>query len=219
MPGPPPLNFGFKDFIYDSGTVGSFLINSSSLITQKQQIRREMRKRRRSLSGSAQKKASYALLRKFLKLPQYKTARNIGIYLTNDGEINPEQLIRKAWADNRNIYLPVLHPFRPGHLWFIEYRPDSRMKINKYGITEPDPKYNKRIPAWQLDITAFPLVAFDQHGNRLGMGGGYYDRTFAFCSQHRMPRPAMFGLAHRCQEVQELPTEPWDISLTSILAV
>src|SRR5690606_40461575 len=61
-----------------------------------------------------------------------------------------------------------------------------------------------------------PLVAFDARGNRLGMGGGFYDRTFARAPRARTLRPRLVGLAHHFQQVASLPAEPWDIPLDAI---
>jgi 5-formyltetrahydrofolate cyclo-ligase len=63
-----------------------------------------------------------------------------------------------------------------------------------------------------------PLVGFDASGNRMGMGGGYYDRTFSFKSLKKGLRgPTLIGLAHEIQRVEELPVESWDIPLTAIV--
>ena len=87
---------------------------------------------------------------------------------------------------------------------------------NSYGIPEPLSKGNR--PACNLDIVLMPLVAFDKQGNRLGMGGGYYDKTFAFKRQTLWrKKPILVGLSHHFQQVDELNNDNWDIPLTAIV--
>ncbi|WP_159287438.1 5-formyltetrahydrofolate cyclo-ligase, partial [Klebsiella pneumoniae] len=103
----------------------------------------------------------------------------IALYLANDGELNTQPLIEWLWQQGKQVYLPVLHPFAKGHLLFLHYHTHTPMDKNRYGIAEP--KLDQRLicPVRELDIIGTPLVAFDQSGQRLGMGGGYYDRTLA----------------------------------------
>lgn len=138
--------------------------------------------------------------------------------MANDGEVDTQLAIQQAWQHRQQVYLPVLDPIRKGFLWFVEYKPNSRMRNNRFGISEPDPRYNKRINPKFLHAVGLPLVAFDAAGNRLGMGGGFYDRSFEFCHQAGT-KPKLFGLAHRCQKVEMLPVESWDIQLKEIICV
>ena len=132
--------------------------------------------------------------------------------------MNTQLAIKQAWQNGQQVYLPVLDPIRKGFLWFIEYKSNSRMRNNRFGIAEPDPRFNKRIKPRFLHAVGLPLVAFDSSGNRLGMGGGFYDRSFEFCRQTGI-KPKLFGLAHHCQQVESLPVESWDIQLKEIISV
>lgn len=85
---------------------------------------------------------------------------------------------------------------------------------NRFAITEPLLDIRHIVPINELDIIFTPLVAFDKQGNRLGMGGGFYDRTLQNWQQQSF---IPVGLAHRCQEVDELPVESWDIPLFAVL--
>ncbi|RCV92460.1 5-formyltetrahydrofolate cyclo-ligase [Vreelandella rituensis] len=187
----------------------------------KPSLRRELRRRRRTLSRRQQRDASRRLCQRLKKLPEVRRARRISLYLPVGGEIDPTPLI--GWLRRRNVsvYLPVLRPFADNHLWLVEYRPDTPMIKNRFGILEPAPRYSaqrhNRLPAWGLDVMIVPLVGFDAQGNRMGMGGGFYDRTLAF-TRRRGPRPWLVGVAHSCQEVTHLPPEPWDISLQAIVS-
>ncbi len=188
-----------------------------STLQHKRQLRTRIRKARRSLSVLEQKKAAIQLQQQLNKKPHFKYAKHIALYLPNDGEVGTQLAIKQAWKNGKTVYLPVLDPMRKGFLWFVEYKANSIMCKNHFGIAEPDPKFNKRISARVLQAVGLPLVAFDDQGNRLGMGGGFYDRTFEFCRQSGT-KPKLFGLAHQCQRVDKLPTENWDIALAEIIA-
>jgi 5-formyltetrahydrofolate cyclo-ligase len=87
---------------------------------------------------------------------------------------------------------------------------------NRYGIIEPHSR--SLMNARWIDVMLMPLVGFDSKGRRLGMGGGYYDATLAYLrSRKRWRKPLMVGVAYACQELKEVPTEPWDIRLDMML--
>ncbi len=90
------------------------------------------------------------------------------------------------------------------------------MHHNRYGIAEPLTPLSSFWRVSQLDIVLFPLVAFDSSGGRLGMGGGFYDRTFAHLLNSRK-RPGFVGVAYEEQQVASLPIEPWDIPLDAVV--
>ena len=69
-----------------------------------------------------------------------------------------------------------------------------------------------------MDLLFLPLVAFDTHGNRMGMGGGFYDRSLAFLQQKNgLKKPVLAGLAHEIQKVEQLLTQNWDIPLDFVI--
>jgi len=177
-----------------------------------------MRAARHNLSKLDQRQASKLLKQKLSQHSNFKYVKSVALYLANDGEVNTYPAIQQAWQRGQHVYLPVLDPIRKGFLWFVEYKPDSRMRNNRFGIAEPDPRFNRRINPRFLHAVGLPLVAFDSEGNRLGMGGGFYDRSFEFCRQPGV-KPRLFGLAHRCQQADTLPMESWDIQLKGIICV
>ena len=147
----------------------------------------------------------------------------IALYLANDGELDPLPFIQWCWqqslAQAIEVYLPVIHPFSKGNLLFLKYTPCTNMVKNKYGINEPKLNVQTVCLASDLHFIFTPLVAFDQTGNRLGMGGGFYDRTLAAIAANviNSNQPAVIGLAHHCQLVDSLPVETWDIPLPKII--
>ena len=152
-------------------------------------------------------------------------AKRIALYLANDNELDAISFIHWCWQQNKEIYLPVLHPFHSGHLLFLRYQQDTLMTKNKYGILEPVLDITQVCPINQLDILFTPLVAFDNSGARLGMGGGFYDRTLANWHKEqttalvkiKIIKPYPIGIAHDCQQVASIPTEVWDIPLPEII--
>lgn len=187
----------------------------------KRALRRFLRRQRQALSQHEQRLAAERLCQRLKTLPEIRRARRISLYLPVNGEIDPTPLL--PWLRQRNvdIYLPVLRPFSAKHLWFVAYRPDTPMVKNRFGIWEPDVRFSaqrrNRLPAWALDTLIVPLVGFDANANRMGMGGGFYDRSLSF--MHRPgPSPTLIGVAHACQQVVSLPVEPWDVPLQAVVS-
>lgn len=100
-------------------------------------------------------------------------------------------------------------------LSFRRFEPGtSRMIQNHFGIDEPAPGPGTDIPPRLLDLVLVPMVGFDQQGNRVGMGKGYYDRTFAGHARW-WHRPLLVGLAHGLQQMKIDP-RPWDVAMDYI---
>ena len=196
-------------------------MESLYLDDDKRALRRSLRHQRRALSEHEQRLAAQRLCQRLKTLPEIRRARRLSLYLPVNGEIDPTPLI--PWLRQRNvdIYLPVLRPFSANHLWFVAYRSDTPMVKNRFGIWEPDVRFSaqrrNRLPAWALETLIVPLVGFDANANRMGMGGGFYDRSLAF--MHRPgPSPTLIGVAHACQQVASLPVEPWDVPLQVVVS-
>ena len=178
------------------------------------QLRQQIRKTRANLTALQQQQAEDSITQQALALIEERNAQHIALYVSFDGEISTDKLIKTLWAQDKHVYLPVLHPFNPNHLLFLRYLPDTPMLKNKFGIWEPKLNVQNVLPLDELDILFTPLVAFDKEGNRLGMGGGFYDRTLQnWQNSSFIP----VGLAHQCQQVEQLPTEVWDVPLHQIL--
>lgn len=187
---------------------------SMNISQQRQQIRRQIRKTRANLTALQQQQAGQSITQQALTLIEQRQAENIALYLSFDGEISTQALINQLWTLNKEVFLPVLHPFARGHLLFLRYEAGTPMMQNQFGIWEPKLNVQNVLPVNELDILFTPLVAFDQQGNRLGMGGGFYDRTL---QNWRQKSFIPVGLAHQCQQIEQLPIEHWDVPLFDIL--
>lgn len=179
-------------------------------------LRAEIKLRRENLSEKQQQHAEQQLIEQLSQHPVVKKTEHIAIYLSHKGELQTQAFIQWCWQHQKHVYLPVIHPFCPGHLLFLRYNQDTELVTNHFGILEPKLKVKDVKPLAELDLILTPLVAFDDKGNRLGMGGGFYDRTLAACEQ--LPQaPRVIGLAHDCQQVESIPIESWDMPLSEII--
>lgn len=176
-----------------------------------QQLRQQLRQRRRDLSSQAQALAAQKLLIKLARNPLYRRASKIAFYWPSDGEISPLPLMQQALKQGKHCYFPVVDSDTLT-MTFRRYRRGDRLLRNRFGIPEPLAQASA-LPVQALDLVLMPLVGFDTGGNRLGMGGGFYDRAFA---NFRHRGPLRIGLAHSLQKVPHLESASWDIPLHGI---
>lgn len=174
------------------------------------EIRTLIRQKRRALDSAFQQNASMNLVQQASDfLPAH--SQIIALYLSVDGELNTQPLIEWCWQQNHTVCLPVIDTEQDGIMMFYRYESSTVMQRNKFGIEEPHPQFAAPIAFDDIDIMFTPLVAFDAAGNRLGMGGGFYDRALEDWKHNKKPVPV--GLAHDCQQVEAIPTEHWDVPL------
>ena len=187
---------------------------------ERNRLRRQLRQKRRDLTPMQQQRAAIGLCRQLKTQPLFVRSRHIAVYLPNDGEIDPRPLIEVAWQLGKHIYLPIVGKNtgqkKNRRLQFQRFDPHTQLFNNRFGIAEPkfDPKRLRK--AQHLDLVLMPLVGFDATGGRMGMGGGFYDCTFAFRKNHSRLSPSLIGLAHECQQVDQLSLASWDIPLDAI---
>jgi 5-formyltetrahydrofolate cyclo-ligase len=181
-------------------------------------LRSRLRTARRSLSAHEQRRHGAQIAAILGKYPPFLRARRIGAYWATDGELDPGPLLRLAQARHKQCHLPVLRPHPRRKLWFVKHGPGDPWEANRFGIPEPRRRNGQMRPPWALDLLLLPLVGFDADGNRLGMGGGYYDQTLAYLNNRvHWRRPFLVGLAHECQRVERLEARPWDIRLDIVV--
>lgn len=176
-------------------------------------IRQQLRAARRAIPADQQRLHADQLATIICRDPVFLRAKRVGVYLANDGEIDPSILTEIALKARKRCFLPILHPFKENRLYFGEYSAKTTLLSNRFGILEPRLESRQLAPPWSLDIIFMPLVAFDRQGNRMGMGGGFYDRTLAFMAKSSRQKPLLIGLAHSSQEIDQLSQQNWDIPL------
>jgi 5-formyltetrahydrofolate cyclo-ligase len=182
------------------------------------EIRTGIRNLRRALPEYLARRNSAAIARRLAGSRIFRQSQKIAAYLGNDGEVGTEDLIRAMWDEGKHTFLPILRFAPEKCLWFGLYRPDTVLVPNKYRIPEPALGPDTVSEPWRFELALVPLVAFDLAGHRIGMGGGYYDRTFAYLKESGKPRtPTLIGLAFECQKCETLPAEPWDVPLDGVV--
>lgn len=175
----------------------------------KAQLRAQMRRRRLGLSPSAQSIAARAITNYIPRLPCWTGADRVALYLANAGEVDTTPLGALCRTAGKRLFLPVIEP--DNTLVFAAWAQDGELIPNRFGIPEPPPEA-ERCAASGLDIIFLPLVAWDRLGGRLGMGGGFYDRTLA-----GVEGVTLVGLAHALQEVPQVPCDDWDVQLNFVV--
>lgn len=174
-----------------------------------------MRQRRRHLSHEQQHHAATSLARLLARDALFRRSRHIAFYLANDGEQSLTPLLERAWTMGKQCYLPIIMPDERLH--FAPYHPGDPLAPNVFGIPEPVRAGLTIVNARVLDLVLMPLVAFDLTGNRLGMGGGFFDRTLAYLRHRRHWRkPRLLGIAHEFQRVPALEGQRWDVPLDAV---
>jgi len=178
------------------------------------QLRRMLRKARRALTASQQRQAARGLYKQLAQQPLFRRAKHISLYLPTDGEIDPRLLLRAAQRRGKATYLPVLSAWPRTKMVFQRIRPGEKLQPNRFRILEPRHNLARQRKVWALDLVLLPLVGFDDVGGRLGMGGGFYDRSLAYLARRKNWRkPTLLGLAHECQKVERLAQASWDVPL------
>lgn len=174
------------------------------------------RQQRRNLSVQQQASNSCYLTRHLIHFLRFKKYHKVACYLPNDGEISALPLTHQ-FNNRLKFYLPILSQLSFNGLQFGLFNQRSVFVNNRFGIKEPIVAKRNLLNASDLDVILLPLVAFDKAGNRMGMGGGFYDRAVKI--RQRRPcwrKPLLIGLAHSIQQADALKSEQWDIPLDAI---
>lgn len=187
----------------------------------KSTLRAQLRRRRRALDAAQQAQAARDLAAQLQQLPAFARARRIAFYLANDGEIDPAAALAAALERGAQCYAPVIAD-GDKILRFAEITARAEFRAGRFGIAEPVAADRDLLDARALDLALLPLVGFDRRGNRIGMGGGFYDATFARIAGAGAAAttgrgPLLVGLAHEIQRVDAIDAESWDIPLTAVV--
>jgi 5-formyltetrahydrofolate cyclo-ligase len=179
----------------------------------KQAIRTRKRQQRRQLTHAEQLHFAQKITHRLSQQLFFKQAQHIGLYLPFDGEVSTLPLLKQALLLHKSCYAPILANAR---LQFIKIDSQTPMVKNRFGILEPSYPMMKVMPASLLDVVLVPLVAFDKNCQRLGMGAGFYDTTFAF--RRRSITPLLIGLAYDFQKIFSVPRNELDLKLDGVVS-
>jgi 5-formyltetrahydrofolate cyclo-ligase len=178
-------------------------------------LRAELRARRRAVTPEQRARAARQVARNVDRVFRLRPGLRVAIYASFPEELDSGPLLRLARRRGCRIFLPRIDT-RTISMKFVEALAGARETTNHLGIVEPHG--TRAIPARWLDLVLLPLVGFDSHGMRLGMGGGYYDRTFAFRNRHTAWRgPRLVGVAYSFQQVPSITREAHDVALDAVV--
>ncbi|MDR0235441.1 5-formyltetrahydrofolate cyclo-ligase [Acinetobacter sp.] len=184
-------------------------------MNQNSQLRRTISQQRRKLSKQQQQMIESQCLKQCLQHPKFLQAKKIGVYLDAFGEVKTKRLIEYCFAQGKSVYLPMICNMNKILVWVKishqQYR-NQRFSLHPLGMREPMASRGRHISV--LDVVIMPLLACDFKGTRMGMGGGFYDRTLASA----FSRPHRLGLAHDFQFLDvQLNKNSWDQPLDSLI--
>ncbi|HET8898109.1 MAG TPA: 5-formyltetrahydrofolate cyclo-ligase [Rhodanobacteraceae bacterium] len=173
-------------------------------------LRASLRVQRMQLDAPARLAAAQSVRHHLAELPAFLAATRIAGYWATNGEL-PLNLVLASLARRGQIY--CLPRIGPGHTMdFVPWQAGDPVEPNRYGI--PEPCAGEPLAIRELDVVLLPLLAFDASGNRLGAGGGYYDRALAFLAGRARPaQPLLIGVGYGFQRVERLADAAWDIPL------
>ena len=173
-------------------------------------LRTTYREIRENLPKAWQRNLSSRICSRIRSMDPYRHAKRIAIYHACNGEVSLEDLWGSAPMQGKFCYFPVINS--ENKLSFLPATPGTPFKNNRYGIPEPDVDLSQAIPASDINLILMPLVVFDSNCTRIGMGGGYYDRTLA-----KENHPMLIGVAYEFQRQTWLLPDEWDIPLTAVV--
>ena len=181
-------------------------------MTNQPTLRARYRSLRQHLDAPSRSRKTQRINQRLEDLAVLTNGQRIAAYLASPEEASVDAFIKLAWHRLQSIFLPCIDEER-GHMTFTQYHPDAPLKKNCFGLLEPADR-TAVAQASDLNCALVPLVAFDGQGNRLGMGGGYYDRFFAEPTE----RPTLIGIAFSEQQTTApLPCEQWDVPMDMVV--
>jgi len=187
----------------------------SMLSSARSELRAELRARRRALSPAARAAAAQRAARNADHALRLAAGVRVAAYTALPGELDSAPLIALAQRRGCRIYLPRIDRRRRSRgMRFVEL--GGVLRENRLGIGEPEG--GAALPARWLDLVFLPLVGFDARGVRLGTGGGFYDRAFAFRQLRSVwQRPRLVGFGYAFQQVERLTAAPHDVALDAVV--
>ena len=178
----------------------------------KTSLRKTLKALRDSLPAGLRQLRSALILQTLQSRPEYLAAKTLALTHSVGSEVDTVPLIEDRLSAGQKVLLPLIG--KRGSMEFHEVAGSlDSLVSSRYGIPEPDPKIHPLVPPERIDLVVAPGVAFDPQGNRLGLGGGYFDRFLG-----RLPeRVPVLGLAFECQIVEAVPHDAPDRPVDAVL--
>jgi 5-formyltetrahydrofolate cyclo-ligase len=176
---------------------------------QRRAMRRELRERRAALSPEERAAVSAAVGSQLAKIAALSRSPVVGGYRAIRGEVDIDAALSRLHDDGAMVTVPRVSG---DHMDFLPWTSGSETITGSFGIDEPI--NGEPVQFSRHDVVLVPLVAFDETGQRLGQGGGFYDRAIAAAGA---ARPLLIGVAHAFQQVRSVPVEAWDMPLDAVV--
>ena len=183
------------------------------------ELRRQLRARRRAIPDADRRIYDRAIHASLHRLGVWQRGRRVAAFLGMPGEVDLRPCFGTASQRGVRIYVPHIVSHRDGRMVFVPLEPGAAVRGNMFGIAEPLHGSRGRLPVRHLDPILVPLVGFDAHGHRLGLGAGFYDRALRPRLDRTQPfrRPRLIGIAYSIQQVDRLDPAPWDVALDLVV--
>lgn len=177
-------------------------------------LRARLRDARLKLDPGQRIAAAEALASNLEQLPEFLVDSRVAGYWAVGGEMPLHRVFARLRAREQTYHLPILDD---QYLRFAPWQPGMPLQTNRFGIPEPDVETRQQLPAAALELVLVPLLGFDRKGNRIGSGGGYYDRSFSFLQTEVRPaQPILVGIGYHFQELEQLSPRRWDVAMDFI---
>lgn len=176
--------------------------------------RKEVRAKRAAICGAVRATKSQQASQFILEfMQQIEPVEEIGLFLSIAEEIDTHYLIETLFQRQKKLFLPIVTA-KGAALQWRAYHQGEMLNNGALNIPVPAPKNDAPDRQNPPKMVVAPLVAYDACGHRIGMGGGFYDRSFA--GKVRGQAPYLIGMAYACQEIPLFTAERWDIPLDAL---
>lgn len=174
----------------------------------KDEVRERIITVRKEQSEESSKEKSSRIYDKLSELPEFNSAKSILVYISKKEEVSTNQLINELLFAGKKVVVPYI---RDDRIKLCEVGNECKFELGQFGVLEPTQDFIKPCNVTEIDCIVVPGVAFDLKRNRLGHGGGYFDKLLCNSNAKKI------GIAFDFQIVDELPTEEHDVKMDLVV--
>ncbi len=179
---------------------------------QRNLLRQEILAKRRQLTAKESAQAGLSILKTIMQMNVFKRTVNVASYISLSGELCTQDM-NEYFMTRHHLCLPYMVTGQKGKMDFYSFKKGDELVENRFHILEPKNQPENLVLEDKIDVIIVPLVAFDNKGNRMGMGGGYYDRMLKKVRKDCL----VIGVAYEFQLVDELLVEEWDMPMDIVI--
>lgn len=179
-------------------------------------LRRQFKAQRRELPIQQRAARSRRIAIALRRARLFQPGQRIAVYSPTAGEVLLAELVEWLRRLRCELYLPRIVDWRARRMRFVRWDEDSPLREHRLGMVEPieGPQLGTR----QLDLVLMPAVAIDARGHRLGMGAGFYDRSFAYRTKTAWRRPRLVAVVYDFQRIESLPAARFDVPVDAVVS-